>query len=145
MPLAKHLRHSDPSVLQPLYADDFVLQGPASCITKLFHFLCQYVPSVGYFPEMEKCWVICPLSSKERTCQIFDNASLPVSYSGGRRYVGGFVWSHATGDKWLSPMIQKWVTGIKRLAAIATRFPHSAYAGLVSCLSAEWQYICRTI
>ncbi|KAL7475061.1 hypothetical protein ACHAW6_000991 [Cyclotella cf. meneghiniana] len=42
-------------------------------------------------------------------------------------------------------MIQKWVTGIKRLVAIATRLPHSAYAGLVSCLSAEWQYICRTI
>ena len=26
-----------------------------------------------------------------------------------------------------------------------TRFPNSAYAGLVSCLSAEWQYICRTV
>ena len=42
-------------------------------------------------------------------------------------------------------MVQKWVTGIDRLAAVATRFPHSAYAGLVSCLSAEWQYICRTV
>jgi hypothetical protein len=42
-------------------------------------------------------------------------------------------------------MIQKWVKGIERLTAVATRFPHSAYAGLVSCLSAEWQYICRTV
>ncbi|KAL7474844.1 hypothetical protein ACHAW6_000795 [Cyclotella cf. meneghiniana] len=42
-------------------------------------------------------------------------------------------------------MIQKWVTGIERLATVATRFPHSAYAGLVLCLSAEWQYICQTI
>ncbi|KAL7475353.1 hypothetical protein ACHAW6_001276 [Cyclotella cf. meneghiniana] len=41
-------------------------------------------------------------------------------------------------------MIQKWVTRIKRPAVIATRFPHSAYAGLILCLSAEWQYICRT-
>ncbi|KAL7474211.1 hypothetical protein ACHAW6_000199, partial [Cyclotella cf. meneghiniana] len=24
-------------------------------------------------------------------------------------------------------------------------FPHSAYAGLVSCLSAKWQYVCRTV
>ncbi|KAL7477070.1 hypothetical protein ACHAW6_002890 [Cyclotella cf. meneghiniana] len=100
---------------------------------------------MGYFPETEKCWVICPPSSKERACQIFDNASLPVSYSRGWRYVGGFVGSRATRDEWLSPMIQRWVTGIERLAAIATRFPHSAYAGLVSCLSAEWHYICRTI
>jgi hypothetical protein len=42
-------------------------------------------------------------------------------------------------------MIQKWVTGIERLAAVATRFPHSAYTGLVSCLSTEWQYVCRTV
>ncbi|KAL7474906.1 hypothetical protein ACHAW6_004615, partial [Cyclotella cf. meneghiniana] len=39
----------------------------------------------------------------------------------------------------------RWVTGIERLAAVASRFPHSAYAGLVSCLSAEWQYICQTV
>ncbi|KAL7489743.1 hypothetical protein ACHAW6_015415 [Cyclotella cf. meneghiniana] len=42
-------------------------------------------------------------------------------------------------------MIQKWVIGIEQLVAIATSFPHSAYAGLISCLSAKWQYICRTV
>ncbi|KAL7474397.1 hypothetical protein ACHAW6_001467 [Cyclotella cf. meneghiniana] len=42
-------------------------------------------------------------------------------------------------------MIQKWVTEIKQLAAITTRFPHSAYAGLILCLSAEWQYICQKV
>ncbi|KAL7474735.1 hypothetical protein ACHAW6_000694 [Cyclotella cf. meneghiniana] len=94
---------------------------------------------------MEKCWVICPLSSEVRARQVFDNASLPVSYCRGRRYVSEFVGSRTTRDEWLSPMIQKWVTGIKRLAAIATRFPHSSYTSLVSCLSAEWQYICRMV
>ena len=68
-----------------------------------------------------------------------------MSYCRGRRYVGRFVGSCATRDEWLSLMIQKWVTGIKQLAAVVTRFPHSVYAGLVSCLSAEWQYICRTV
>ncbi|KAL7475859.1 hypothetical protein ACHAW6_001758 [Cyclotella cf. meneghiniana] len=42
-------------------------------------------------------------------------------------------------------MIQKWVMGIEQLAVIATRFPHSAYAGLVLCLNAEWQNICQTV
>ncbi|KAL7476290.1 hypothetical protein ACHAW6_002170 [Cyclotella cf. meneghiniana] len=42
-------------------------------------------------------------------------------------------------------MIQKWVTGIVHLAAVATRFPHSAYAGLVLCLSMKWQYICQAV
>ncbi|KAL7475669.1 hypothetical protein ACHAW6_001578 [Cyclotella cf. meneghiniana] len=42
-------------------------------------------------------------------------------------------------------MIQKWVTGVEQLAAVASRFPHSAYAGFVLCLSVKWQYICRTV
>ncbi|KAL7475656.1 LOW QUALITY PROTEIN: hypothetical protein ACHAW6_003456, partial [Cyclotella cf. meneghiniana] len=41
--------------------------------------------------------------------------------------------------------IDSWVHGVKQLAAVATRFPHSAYAGLVSCLAAEWQYVCRIV
>ncbi|KAL7474910.1 hypothetical protein ACHAW6_000853, partial [Cyclotella cf. meneghiniana] len=107
--------------------------------------LCCHGPSVGYFPEPEKFWVICPPSSKPHARQVFTDASLPVSYCHGKQYVGGFVGLHEKREEWLSPMIQKWAMGIKQLAAIATRFPHSAYAGLVSCLSAEWQYICRTV
>ena len=51
MPLAEALRQSDPSVLQPWYADNFVLQGPSSRVTDLFHMLCRHGPSIGYFPE----------------------------------------------------------------------------------------------
>ncbi len=43
---------------------------------------------------------------------------------------------------WLDPMVKKWVVGIETLARIAVRFPQTAYAGLVSNLQAEWQYIC---
>ncbi|KAL7478752.1 hypothetical protein ACHAW6_004528 [Cyclotella cf. meneghiniana] len=131
MPLAETLRQSNPSLLQPWYTDIFTLQGPASRVTELFHLLCRHGPSMGYFPGPEKCWVICPLSSELHARQVFDDAPLPLSYCCELRYVGGFVGSRATRDESLSPMIQKWVMGIERLAAIATRFPHSAYAGLV--------------
>ena len=145
MPLAETLRCMDPTVLQPWYADNFALQGPASRVAELFQLLCRLGPSVGNFPEPEKCWVICPQSSKPHARKVFTDASLPVSYCQGKQYVGGFIGSREKRDKWLSPMTQRWVKGIERLAAIATRFPHSAYTGLVSCLSAEWQYICRTV
>ncbi|KAL7478385.1 hypothetical protein ACHAW6_004169, partial [Cyclotella cf. meneghiniana] len=58
-------------------------------------------------------------------------------------YVGGFVGSTTKRDRWLAPLIEKWVHGVERLSAVAHQFPHSAYAGLVSCLSAEWHYVCR--
>eukprot|EP00804_Cyclotella_cryptica_P022493 CCRYP_020698-RB/>CCRYP_020698-RB protein AED:0.28 eAED:0.28 QI:0/-1/0/1/-1/1/1/0/237 len=46
-------------------------------------------------------------------------------------------------ERWLQPMVQKWVSGVERLAKVAMRYPQSAYAGLVNCLQAEWQYLCR--
>ncbi|KAL7488749.1 hypothetical protein ACHAW6_014342 [Cyclotella cf. meneghiniana] len=145
MPRTETLRYSDPSVLQPCFADNSALQRPASRIAEFFHLLCCHGLSMGYFTEQEKCWVICPLSFEPHACQIFHDASIPVNYCHGRWYVSGFVGSRVTRDEWLSPMIQKWVTRIKRPAAIATRFPHSAYTSLVSYLSAEWQYICQML
>ena len=66
-----------------------------------------------------------------------------MKFSQGQRYVGGFIGSTACRDNWLRPKIDEWVQGVTKLATVATRFPHSAYAGLVSCLAAEWQYVCR--
>ena len=43
------------------------------------------------------------------------------------------------------PEVKKWVAGIEILARIASRFPQTAYAGLVSSLQAEWQYLCRVV
>ncbi len=48
-------------------------------------------------------------------------------------------------ERWLEPMVKKWVTEIETLVRIAVRFPQTAYAGLVSSLQAEWQYICRIL
>eukprot|EP00804_Cyclotella_cryptica_P014859 CCRYP_020381-RB/>CCRYP_020381-RB protein AED:0.31 eAED:0.31 QI:0/-1/0/1/-1/1/1/0/224 len=72
-----------------------------------------------------------------------DAAGLPVKWSWGLRYVGGFIGSEKMNRKWLEPMVQKWVEGVDKLAKVARRYPQAAYAGLVNCLQAEWQYLCR--
>ncbi len=41
-------------------------------------------------------------------------------------------------ERWLDPMVKKWVTGNETLARIAVRFPQTAYAGLVSSLQSKW-------
>ncbi len=145
LPLAEHLRQQDPTVLQPWYADDFAMEGPSSRVATLFTTLCQKGPSIGYFPAPAKSWAICPRASEPSARKIFEDSSLPVKFSRGQRYVGGFIGSTACRDTWLRPKIDSWVHGVSKLAAVATRFPHSAYAGLVSCLAAEWQYACRTV
>ncbi|WP_460986704.1 hypothetical protein, partial [Staphylococcus aureus] len=32
---------------------------------------------------------------------------------------------------------------MEKLAKVAQRYPQAAYAGMVNCLQAEWQYLCR--
>jgi hypothetical protein len=45
----------------------------------------------------------------------------------------------------MDPKVKKWVAGIGILAHITSRFSQTAYAGLVSSLQAEWQYLCRVV
>ena len=40
-------------------------------------------------------------------------------------------------------MVWKWVNGVEKLAKVAQKYPQAAYEGLVNCLQAEWQYLCR--
>lgn len=116
MPLAEHLRELNPSVLQPWYANDFAMEGPVSRVTTLFKVLCQKGPGIGYFPSPPKSWAICPCVSEPSSHQIFKAASLQVNLSSGQQYVGGFIGSKASG-----------------------------ICKLVSCLMAEWQFVCRIV
>eukprot|EP00804_Cyclotella_cryptica_P017895 CCRYP_001275-RA/>CCRYP_001275-RA protein AED:0.09 eAED:0.08 QI:0/-1/0/1/-1/1/1/0/754 len=141
--LAEDLRKFQPGLLQPWYADDFSIYGRASQVASLFNRLCAKGPSIGYFPAPAKSWAICPKRMESNAKAILDAAGLPVRWSRGQRYVGGFVGSSKMQGRWLQPMVQKWVSGVERLAKVAMRYPQSAYAGLVNCLQAEWQYLCR--
>ena len=72
---------------------------------------------------------------------ILDAAGLPVKWSRGQRYVGGFIGSTRMQERWLQPMVQKWVNGVEKLAKVTQRYPQDAYVGLANCLQAEWQYL----
>ena len=139
MPLVEHLCWLNSFILQPCYAENFTMEGPSLCIPALF------TP----MPERAKLWLLphphqklghlpahmclSPLHAK--------SSRTPPSqgrFSQDQHYVGGFIGSTASHECWLCPMMDAWVHGINSLASIATRFPHSAYARLISCLMAEW-------
>ncbi len=152
LPLAEFLRRdsdakqpSNSTVLQPWYADNLAMMGASKRIARVFQLLMEKGPSVGYFPEPAKLYHICPKEKEAEARAAFEEAGIEVNFCQGKRYMGGFVGSEAMLEHWLDPMVKKWVTGIETLARIAVRFPQTAYAGLVSSLQAEWQYICRVV
>jgi hypothetical protein len=132
-------------VLQPWYTNDLAMMGASKRIARVFQLLMEKGPSVGYFPEPAKSYHICPKEKEAEARAAFKEAGIEVNFCRGKRYVGGFVSLEAMLERWLNPMVKKWVTGIETLVRIAVRFPQTAYAGLVSSLQAKWQYICHVV
>ncbi len=116
--------------------------GASKRIARVFQQLMEKGPSVGYFPEPAKSYHISPKEEEAEARAAFKEAGDEVNFCRGKHYLGGFNGSEAMLERWLDPMVKKWVAGIKTLARIAVRFPQTAYAGLVSSLQAKWQYIC---
>jgi hypothetical protein len=152
LPLAELLRKdndpeqpSNSTVLQPWYADDLAMMGAVKRSVTVIQELMKRGPDVGYFPQPEKSWHICPKEHEDAAREAFEGAGIQMNFCRGKRYVGGFVGSEAMLERWIDPKVKKWVAGIEILARIASRFPQTAYAGLVSSLQAEWQYLCRVV
>jgi len=114
-------------------------------VAACFKLLIRVGPHFGYHPEPEKSYVICPLAAEAAAKAIFDAANLPVQYCRGHRYVGGYVGSNAMRDRWVEPMVEQWVAGVKALAKVAAKYPQSAYVGFTQSLQSEWQYLCRCV
>ena len=145
IPLVELLRHDCPEVMQPWYADDLALLGRHAANARCLKLLTKAGPFFGYFPNPGKSWYVCDAVDEDEARAAIDAAGLDIQFSRGQRYVGGFIGTEDTRQEWLKPMIQQWVDGVKTLAAVASRFPQTAYAGMASSLQAEWQYVCRVV
>jgi hypothetical protein len=143
VPLSEQLRRDAPSVLQPWYADDMAMVGPASGIASCMALLEVNGPARGYFPEPSKSILVCrPEHQGAARMQLAD---FEFKYLDGHRYVGGFIGTEESRHQWLEPMIADWVYGIEQLAKVSQRFPQAAYAGLTKSLQMEWQYLQRVL
>jgi len=122
---------SNSTVLQLWYADNLSMMGAVKRLVRTFQLLMEKGPSVGYFPEPEKSYHICPTEQEVASRVAFEEVGIQVNFCQGKRYVGGFVGSEAMLERWLGPKVRKWVAGVEILARIALRFPQTAYTGLV--------------
>ncbi len=49
----------------------------------------------------------------------FKEAVIEVIFCHGKHYLGGFVGLEAMLERWINPMVKKWVAGIKTMVRIA--------------------------
>lgn len=141
VPLIKHLRELEPEVLQPWYADDGAMGGPASKVGRLMEKLQELGPLRGYYPEASKSVLVShPVDRRaaERALSSFN-----FQYRDGTRYLGGFVGTAATREEWIKPQIENWVRCIEKVARVTKRCPQAGYTGMTKSLQAEWLFVQR--
>ena len=113
------------------------MQGTAEATATAFQQLMKLGPMFGYLPEPEKSFGICPLATKAGAKAVFEGANLPVKFCCGHWCVGNYAGSAATKDRWVEPMVDKWVRDVKALAKVAPKYPQSALFGFSQLLQAE--------
>ena len=144
VPLAASLREAVPEVLQPWYADDAAMVGPTGGIAKAVRLLEDQGPARGYYPEPAKSVFVPCRPTETHLCQA-DLAEFNFQYREGARYVGGFIGTDAALAEWIAPQTQQWADGVMKLGKVASRFPQTAYAGLVRSLQTEWTHLQRVV
>ena len=108
-------------------------------------FLVKFGPTYRYFPEPSKSYYICKAEDEEVARAAFEGFGLEINYSRGQRYLGGFIGSAKTKEKWLVDLVVKWVGAVETLSTVVERYPQTAYTGFTFCLQNEWQYVQRVV
>jgi hypothetical protein len=88
---------------------------------------------------------ICRAEDEEVAHAAFEGFGLEINNSRGKQYLGGFIGSAKTKEKWLADLVVKWVGVVETLSTVAERYPQTAYAGFTFCLQNEWQYVQRVV
>ena len=99
-----------------------------------FQLLIKIGPDFGYYPEPAKSFYIRPLADELEAKAVFSAINLPVKFCRGHHYVSGFVGSKAIQDRWVEPMMKKWMDRVKVLAKVATCYPQAVYHGFTQSL-----------
>jgi hypothetical protein len=137
-PLSHDLRERYPKVLQPWYADDTAMEGPASAVAEAFKHLAQAGPARGYFPAPEKSILIARPEDQAAAATHLER--FEFDYRDGARYLGSFLGATSTRDEWLDEKLATWIAAVRTLAKLAKRYPQTAYTGMSRSLQMEWQY-----
>jgi hypothetical protein len=137
MPLVSKMRVAILKALQ----HDTDAAGKAVPNARCLDFLVKFGSTYGYFPGPSKSYYICKAEDEEVARAAFKGFGLEINYSRGQRYLGGFIGSAKTKEKWLVDLVVKWVGAVETLSTVAERYPQTAYTGFTFCLQNEWQYV----
>ena len=101
-------------------------------------------PSIGYFPNAGKTWLITKPQHYEVAKTMFADTGISVTTSGAK-HLGAAIGEKAFVDSYLQAKVEKWCVQLETLSFLAIANPQYAYAVYTHGFSSKFSYIMRTI
>ena len=101
-------------------------------------------PSIGYFPNAGKTWLITKPQHYEVAKTMFADTGISLTTSGAK-HLGAAIGEKAFVDSHLQAKVEKWCVQLETLSFLAIANPQYAYAVYTHGFSSKFSYIMRTI
>ena len=133
-----------PFTRQIWYADDSSVCGSTDSLLSWWHRLIEVGPSLGYFPNPSKTWLLVKDDFKQRAEEIFHDTGVSIS-SEGRPVLGSPL---GTADVYISTWVQEkikvWTGELSTLNELSKSSPQAVFSALTHGWFGHWTYLCST-
>ena len=142
-PLITHLNLSS-NIKQFWYADDATGAGSLDELRKWWDGLNEMGPSLGYYPNAKKCWLITKPEKENEAKELFGDTAINISTQ-GQKHLGAVLGSRTHLEDYVKGKVGDWVEQLAKLAEFAAANPQTSYAAFTFGLKHRWSYLLRTL
>lgn len=113
------------------YADDLSGAGKIGDLRKWWGSVVAHGPSIGYYPNSFKSWIIVKPEKLKEAERIFSNTNINITID-GKRHLGAVIGSDIYKEEYVNDLVRVWVSEITMLSEIAKIYPQSAYCAFTA-------------
>ena len=126
------------------YADDLTAAGKFDELMFWWEKLCFLGPGFGYFPEVQKSWLITKEKFESAARASFKDSQVNITTE-GKRHLGAAIGSNSYKKCYVRGKVYELTEQLKILSKIAHIEPQAAYVCFTSGFRHKLTYIMRTI
>ena len=117
---------------------------PSTCacgdkLRKWWDVLNEMGPSLGYYPNAKKCWLLTKQGKEDAAREVFRDTAINISTQ-GQKHLGAVLGSRTYLEEYVNGKVEGWVDQVVKLAEFAATYPQASYAAFTfGRHSDDWQ------
>ena len=108
------------------FADDATGSASFEDLKKWWDELLESGPTLGYFPNAKKCWLIAKPEREETAKEVFGETMINITTE-GQKHLGAALGSRYYLEEYVVEKVEDWVNQVTNLAGFASSHPQASY------------------